>query len=163
MARYTFPTPEAAMRHQRAKEREFVRKVIYPAQLKSAHATLRRVVMKSPRDRGEYALGWEVKPIPGRVPGVNLENNAPHAGIIELGARPFWPPIGPLIEWARRKARDLGLDTESDIKGFAYAVQRAIARRGLPPRYIMRNQIPFAVVALRRATEAGIRRYSEQR
>lgn len=42
---------------------------------------------------------------------------------VELGARPHWAPIGPLLAWARAK---LGSE------GAAYAVQRAIALRGTP-------------------------------
>lgn len=28
--------------------------------------------------------------------------DAPHAGIVEMGSRPHWPPLQPLVEWVRR-------------------------------------------------------------
>lgn len=35
--------------------------------------------------------------------GAIVTVDAPHAGIIEYGTRPFTPPLAPLVEWVKRK------------------------------------------------------------
>jgi Bacteriophage HK97-gp10, putative tail-component len=63
---------------------------------------------------------------------------APYAIYVEEGTRPHWPPIAPLLLWARRVLGNERL---------AYAVQRAIARRGTRARHMFRDG--FAAVAPR--------------
>jgi len=63
---------------------------------------------------------------------------APYAPYVEEGTSPHWAPIGPLLLWARRV---LGNERA------AYAVQRAIARRGTRGRYMFREAM--AIVAPR--------------
>jgi len=57
---------------------------------------------------------------------------APYAPYVEEGTAPHWAPIGPLLLWARRV---LGNERA------AYAVQRAIARRGTRGRHMFRDAI----------------------
>lgn len=57
---------------------------------------------------------------------------APYAPYVEEGTQPHWAPIGPLKLWARRV---LGNERA------AYAVQRAIARRGTRGRHIFRDAL----------------------
>jgi hypothetical protein len=57
---------------------------------------------------------------------------APYAPYVEEGTPPHWAPIGPLLLWARRV---LGNERA------AYAVQRAIARRGTRGRHMMRDAL----------------------
>ena len=57
---------------------------------------------------------------------------APYAPHVEEGTAPHWAPIGPLLLWARRV---LGNERA------AYAVQRAIARRGTRGRHMFRDAI----------------------
>jgi hypothetical protein len=57
---------------------------------------------------------------------------APYASAVEEGTAPHWAPIGPLLLWARRV---LGNERA------AYAVQRAIARRGTRGRHMFRDAI----------------------
>jgi hypothetical protein len=57
-------------------------------------------------------------------------SQAPYAPYVEYGTGPHWAPIGPLLLWARR------------VLGHAraaYAVQRAIARRGTRARHMFRE------------------------
>ena len=57
---------------------------------------------------------------------------APHAGILEKGTRPFWPPLAPLLTWVVRK----GLaDDEDEAYAVAKAVQAKIAKEGIAPRH----------------------------
>src|SRR5262245_50297061 len=57
-------------------------------------------------------------------------SQAPYAPYVEYGTGPHWAPIGPLLLWARRV---LGNERA------AYAVQRAIARRGTRARHMFRD------------------------
>jgi len=53
----------------------------------------------------------------------------PHAAPMEFGTEPYWPPIKPLKEWARRVGGDEGL---------AYAVQYKIAQEGITAQPYLR-------------------------
>lgn len=92
-----------------------------------------------------------------RVPdGAVVQVTAPHAGAIENGTRPFFPPIDPLTEWVKRKglgathlrtrtARATGATTvhvnrkatDSEARGIAFAIARTMARTGIAPRRFM--------------------------
>jgi hypothetical protein len=50
---------------------------------------------------------------------------AAHAIPMEEGTQPFWAPIKPLKEWARRVTGDAG---------FGYYVQQKIAKEGIEPQ-----------------------------
>lgn len=54
-------------------------------------------------------------------------SNMTYAPPMELGTRPFWPPLTALETWARRHGTT------------AYVVARAIARRGLRARHYLRR------------------------
>lgn len=63
--------------------------------------------------------------------GAVVSMTAPHAGIIEYGTRPFFPPIAPLAAWALRK----GLaDDEEEAEEIAMAIAINISRMGIEPR-----------------------------
>lgn len=47
----------------------------------------------------------------------------PYGVFVDLGTKPHIPPIGPLMEWARRVLGD---------EGAAWPIQKAIAKRGTP-------------------------------
>jgi len=68
--------------------------------------------------------------------GVFDEEVCRYAYYVEMGTRPrdpknprTWPPIGPLIEWARRHHMD---------ERAAYAIRRAIIKRGTRPQPYLR-------------------------
>ncbi|MDA8107566.1 MAG: hypothetical protein M0015_02925 [Betaproteobacteria bacterium] len=50
-----------------------------------------------------------------------------HAIPVELGSKPHFPPIEPLIDWVRVK---LGITGDKEAKGVAFAIARTIASRG---------------------------------
>lgn len=94
-----------------------------------------------------------------RVPdGAIVNVTAPHAAMIENGTRPFFPPLAPLIEWVKRKglhtthlstrtSRKTGetvvsvrkKKTDADAKAIAYAVAKAISKRGIEPRHFFKK------------------------
>lgn len=87
-------------------------------------------------DRGILRASRFVKTSASGTITVGVE--APHWPYINKGTRPFWAPIGPLIDWVRRK----GLATEeSEVRSIAYAVQHKIATEGIKPRNIQAKAI----------------------
>lgn len=97
---------------------------------------------------------------------------APHAGPVEVGSRPHWVPLTPLVRWVRRhwssfnlpKRRPGGASTtpaasaaaqrhrdrriarraayDANVVTIARKIQKAIAKRGTRPRYFMRKNLP---------------------
>jgi hypothetical protein len=196
-----YPSAIVALETQKRVD-ELIRTQVIPiSHFEAATKTLRKLRRAGPVDRGDYRLGWSVKVGRGSIgssrkgasgaPEVQLRNDAPHAGIIERGARPFWPPEQPLIDWAERKAGDLSLagffeiaagsfktrkdgslgykgraslkdDDKKQVRRFARAVRFAISRRGLPPHYIMRRHIPYTIIKLDKAVKKNLRALAEQ-
>jgi hypothetical protein len=150
--------------------RTAARRAFFEAAIESATRTIPRVRAASPVDQGEYKNSWQVVPVnpAGKPALVELRNDAPHAGVIELGARPFFPPIGPLIDWVERKFGDLkgqvsfgGRSTlsaaeRSEAYGIARAIQRKIGERGLPALRVLGKQLPFMRRTMRKAYERRI-------
>lgn len=99
------------------------------------------LVAASPVDQGFYAQSWDMTV---DEVAVTLGNYAPHAPIIEDGARPFTPPIAPLLAWAKRVLGDGSQPPEYSqrVKSLAYATQAKIAREGMKPKHILENMIP---------------------
>ena len=83
-------------------------------------------------DTGFLARSVESQNVPG---GGVIVVDAPHAAVIDNGARPFWPPAAPLIEWANRK---FGLD-DVEARRVAFAVRKKISREGIAPRHFSRT------------------------
>jgi len=65
------------------------------------------VAQATPRRwRGHLKQSIIAQPLPK---GAEVRVDAPYAGIIEVGARPHMPPLGPLLEWAREHTRGFGI------------------------------------------------------
>lgn len=175
MARYVVEvsSPEEAFQRQERIERRIQTYGMERAQLDSALA-LRKALHDDTEaaglvDTGLLAASWTHRKT-GR--GYEVENNAPYAGPrTELGARPFTPPLQPLIDWAERSAAKLGFASgRKRFKGraslsneqrqvaqqIARAIQKRYQREGIRPRYMTRNRIPYAVKMLRRSIEEFI-------
>lgn len=130
------------------------------AQFEAAQAGVEIVRPLLPRDLGTLQDSVHARRIPG---GAELTIDAPHAPMIEAGARPHTPPLGPLIEWVTRHAAFFVLLDQGDVEGrpmrsvrarakqtigqagivrIARAIQQKIAREGSPPRWIMKGSRP---------------------
>lgn len=128
MARVEYISPGQVGARLRADAKDRGQKV--QAALREAAALGAEVVARNaPRDLGILAASIKVQ---GRETP-EIRATAPHAGIVELGSRPHIPPIGPLLDWAKRH----GLDASA-----AYALQQKIAREGTRPRHFMRSKLP---------------------
>jgi hypothetical protein len=99
------------------------------------------LVENSPVDTGLYAQSWDFKK---EEWGAVLGNYAPHSPMIEYGARPFTPPLKPLLAWAKRVLQDPSQppNYSSDVWRLAKYTQSKIAREGMKPRAVMENAIP---------------------
>ena len=106
------------------------------------------LVAASPVDTGLYAASWDFDVNEERA---ILGNTAPHAPIIEEGARPFTPPIGPLLAWAKRvlKSSSQPPDYDSEVWGLAVGTQKKIAAEGMKPRHVLRKQLPKIIANIR--------------
>ena len=92
---------------------------------------------------------------------VELVNQAPHAGIIELGARPHkvnQEGIENLTLWAKRK---LGLSDE-EAQEAAHAIAWKLRRYGQRPTYMVRDSLPTLRVFLKGETDREIRKQAKR-
>lgn len=92
-------------------------------------------------DRGIYKNSFRVVKGPN---GPLVENNSPHAPMVELGARPHKVSregVEAIAAWVRRK---LGVKDSDEALGIAYAISKKIEQHGMEGRYVMRDALPHA-------------------
>lgn len=65
-----------------------------------------------------------------------VSTSVAYAVPVEIGTRPHFPPIEPLIDWVKAK---FGISGEKEARGAAFAVARKIAARGT------KEQRPFGL------------------
>lgn len=111
------------------------------------------LVAASPVDTGRYANSWDFTEADF---GAILGNYAPHSVTIENGARPFKPPLGPLLAWAKRVLQDPSQPPNYSprVWQMAVGVQKKIEREGMKPRHILQNAIPGIVANIKKEWEA---------
>lgn len=112
------------------------------------------LVASSPVDTGQYASSWDFDIDEKRA---ILGNFAPHAPIIEKGARPFKPPLRPLLAWAKRVLKDPSQppDYSDAVWKLAVGTQNKIAKEGMRPRNVLEKMIPKIIANIRRELERG--------
>lgn len=123
-------------------------KELRDATAKGVAHSLPDLVAASPVDTGLYAASWQMTV---EEQAVTVGNSAPHAPIIEYGARPFTPPIAPLLAWAKRVLQDPSQppDYSPEVWRLARGVQKKIAAQGMKPRNILQNMIPSIIENIR--------------
>ena len=112
------------------------------------------LVAASPVDTGSYAASWDFTET---EKSIILGNFAPHAAIIEKGARPFTPPIGPLLAWAKRvlKSSSQPPDYESKVWALARYTQNKIKDEGMKPRNVLEKMIPTIIENIKEELSRG--------
>jgi hypothetical protein len=101
---------------------------------------LPQIIQDSPIDTGLFAQSWSLQE---SEKSILLGNFAPHAPIVEFGARPFRPPLGPLLQWAKRVLKDPNQNPYSSrVWALAKYTQQKIEREGMKPHNIMEAAIP---------------------
>lgn len=98
------------------------------------------LIERTPVDTGEMAKSWDYVKEEKKF---LLGNFAPHAPQVEFGARPFRPPLEPLLAWAKRVLKDPSQPPEysAKVRGLARGVQRKIEEEGMKPRHILTDAI----------------------
>jgi len=124
------------------------------ATLSGVARSIPMLVERSPVDTGLYAQSWGFDSDNKQV---SLGNYAPHAPIIEHGARPFTPPLKPLLEWAKRVLQDSSQPPHysPEVRTLAWRVQKKIAKRGIDPQHILENAIPKILEFIKEEHERG--------
>jgi hypothetical protein len=136
-------------------------KELKAATVKGVAKSIPDLVAASPVDTGMYAASWDFNETEY---GAIIGNYAPYAGIIENGARPFRPPLGPLLAWAKRVLRNQvshqsgsvmrntgqpESDYSPEVWALAIYTQKKISEQGMAPRHIMENTIPKILANIR--------------
>lgn len=121
--------------------------------LRGALRSLPGLVAASPVDTGQFASSWRLLET---EKSVILGNFAPHAPIIERGARPFRPPIGPLLAWAKRVLQDPSQPPSysSQVWALAVGTQKKIEQFGMRPRRVLENYLPVIIDNIKKEIEA---------
>ncbi len=144
--------------------------------IRGAFLAKKHLVTLSPTDRGDLRRSWSVKKrkVPGRVKGGRpaiLINDAPHAGIIEGGARPHKvgrEGVESIAGWVARKRRrakgkkrsahrprkskgargDVNARKKTKGKRFnrsdlniAWAIAKKIEKEGQKPTFFVRKEL----------------------
>ena len=138
--------------------KEFSRRmpIIYKVSvIKAVASSLKRLVRTSPIDTGLFAQSWDIIIT---EKSALLGNTAPHAPHIEFGARPFRPPLRPLLDWARRVLKRPTHD--SDVWGLAKYTQAKIEKEGMKPKNILKNQLEEIVKDIRKNLKGAYERYN---
>ena len=113
------------------------------------------LVERSPVDTGEYASSWDYEEQKEKK-RILLGNFAPHSPIIEKGARPFSPPIAPLLAWAKRVLKDPSQppNYSPQVRALAWNTKKKIEREGMEPRHILEDSLPEVVEKMKKALKA---------
>lgn len=96
-----------------------------------------KTVLAEAFNTGAFARGWKSTKMEW---GSVLYNSQPYSPVIESGARYTnkMPPTKPLAKWAQRK---LGVSRDQ-AEGIAFVLARAIKKRGLPARNVLKDALP---------------------
>jgi len=102
---------------------------------------------------GGFLAQWKAEATPT---GATIRNTAVYAPVIEWGRRigALAPPIRFIAIWAQRK---IGLSPE-EAKRAAFAISRAIKRRGLLPRMILTDAIPELMSVTKQEVDRELRK-----
>lgn len=148
-------TPEEFAKDLRARL-EKLSKQGYQAAKREASANARRLLARrTPVDTGQLKNSWHVNK-------EGVRNDAPHAGVIEKGARPHKvnrQGIESLTAWAMRQ---LGVGPEQ-AKAVAWGIAKRLEARGQEGTYFVENSIPDIARALKKAVERQIRKQAKGR
>lgn len=145
----TTPDKIGKLLQRRAKAHE---KGVRRAALSAAHRGKAMIGRYTPSDLGQLSLSWNVR---GDAKGAllaELYNDAPHAGVVEMGARPHkvsaegW---GAIYEWVERhfpEARDEegGVDAygnDPEVSRITWAIVKKIGREGQKPTHFVKNRL----------------------
>ena len=126
--------------------RELVRltvRDVRAAAMETAHRGVALAVSKTNTeglvDLGLYKNSWIAAPIFGPEGGAEIRNDAPYAGVIELGRRPGrpGPPFEPILRWVESKLVRNGEIEPEEAFDVAHAIRASIHVKGTPGRHVL--------------------------
>lgn len=123
------------------------------ARREAAAASRTLLSRRTPVDTGQLKSSWHVTKD-------GVRNDAPHAGIIEKGARPHkvsYAGIQSLTEWAERQ---LGLPPEK-AKAVAWGIAKRIEREGQQGTYFVEKSMDDIAIALKRAVVRQLKKQAK--
>lgn len=137
------------------------------------------VSRKTPKDTGQLKASWRVH----RFPEIVLANDAPHAGIVEMGARPH--PVNKaglmaIYRWVYRhrssfgirakkrnkkvrKTSSSGRGLDPNIMSIANAIAWKIRKHGQRPTYFVRQSLPAMQAAMVQEVVKAVEKHSRDR
>lgn len=96
--------------------------------------------------------------ISGALVSGGIGTSLSYAVPVELGSKPHWAPIEPLVDWVERKLHKRG----PEARGVARAIQVKIARKGTDGRFMFRDAFdatrPQIIAMLEAATVRALKR-----
>lgn len=110
----------------------------------SLYKNFAELVANTPVDTGLLAASWKIEVTEKEA---IIGNFAPHAPMIEFGTRPFTPPLGPLLEWAKRVLKQP--EVNDACYALARAVQMKIQAHGMKPKHVLTNMLDKIVNDIR--------------
>lgn len=112
---------------------------------RGAFAGKRHMVKASPTDRGDLRRSWRVErgvvPTRGDAEPARLVNDAPHAGIVEGGARPHSVNRAgreSLMGWVRRHFPG---EPVREQRRIVWGIIKKLRREGQKPTWFVRNSL----------------------
>jgi hypothetical protein len=127
----------AALRREAKRMPEIVQRAMTRAANRGVARLMHAVDEKGLTYQGQLKNSFHVERLPEG--GARIYNDAPHAGIVELGARPHpvsQEGIEHIAEWARIK---LGLEPEEALR-VANAIAWKLRSKGQEPKYLFRDE-----------------------
>lgn len=157
-------TPSELMKKLQ-KNRKATRRAVSIGLLRGAHRGKSLMTRNTPVDQGQLKASWRVRKPVGDIVKAELINDAPHAGIVEMGARPHkvsaegWAAI---YEWVRRhfgftttvrsgknkgkqsRMKKVKGDTGEDpgLSEITWGIVKKIEREGQLPTWFVRKRLP---------------------
>lgn len=128
---------------------------LVPAVTEASMFAEREVKERAPTS-GAGTLRDSIGALPIQISGAAITGGVgtslSYAAAVELGSRPHWAPLAPLLEWVQRK---LGLSGE-EAEAAAQSIQYKIAARGTEGVFMFRDGFaavtPFVLELLGAAT-----------
>ena len=148
------------------REREAATKRAIQAGIRSGAERGRGILVnETPVDQGQLRASWKVRRAVAGLEAILL-NDAPHAGVIEAGARPH--PVSAagreaIANWAWRNRRTLGIQTREDAVRVAWAIAAKIRREGQVGQFFVRKSLPAVGRALVHEVDRMLRRLANKR
>lgn len=128
-------TPDEFARDIRRRFRKLP-KTVETAMKIAAHRGRTLLVQRTPVDTGQMKNAWRVDPF-----DLEIINDAPHAGIIEGGARRHKVNRAGRLAIERWAMRKLGVDEET-AKAISWGVAKKLEREGQEGKFITRDSMP---------------------